>query len=99
MYLTDQELEAIRTFFSTQPVLKAYLFGSYARGEADEASDVDLLVELDYEKLDALDFYLWREYLAELLGKKVDVVSGLKPTSRFAREIQSDLHPIYEKAA
>ncbi|GAA4009743.1 hypothetical protein GCM10022408_22340 [Hymenobacter fastidiosus] len=99
MHLTDQELETIRTFFSAQPVLKAYLFGSYARGEADEKSDVDLLVELDYEKLDALDFFLWREYLAELLGKKVDVVSGLKPASRFAREIQPDLQPIYEKAA
>ncbi|MCC2547569.1 nucleotidyltransferase domain-containing protein [Hymenobacter sp. BT175] len=99
MHLTDQQLETIRTFFRTQPVLKAYLFGSYARGEADEQSDVDLLVELDYEHLNALDFFLWREYLTGLLGKKVDVVSGLKPDSRFARTIEPDLQPIYEKAA
>lgn len=99
MHLTEQEIAKIREFFSAQPVLKAYLFGSYARGEADAQSDVDLLVELDYDRLDALDFYLWREYLAELLGKKVDVVSGLKPDSRFGKTIEPDLQPIYEKAA
>ena len=29
-------------------MLKAYIFGSYARNEADVDSDIDLLVELDY---------------------------------------------------
>ena len=58
MHLTEQELEKIRSFFRTKPVLKAYLFGSYARGEADAESDVDLLVNLDVEKmLNGWDFF------------------------------------------
>ncbi|UYZ57681.1 nucleotidyltransferase family protein [Hymenobacter latericus] len=100
MHLTEQEIQKIREFFRTQPVRKAYLFGSYARGEADEKSDVDLLVEIDYDRLvSALDVFLWHEYLAEILGKKVDVVTGAKPGSRFRNNIASDLHPIYEQAA
>ena len=35
--------EAIAEYFKTQPVLKAWLFGSYARGEATPESDVDIL--------------------------------------------------------
>ena len=42
MKLTPQEIEKIRFFFSDKPVKKVYLFGSFARGEADENSDVDL---------------------------------------------------------
>ena len=33
--------------FKTQPVLKAWIFGSYARGEETENSDVDILVSFD----------------------------------------------------
>jgi predicted nucleotidyltransferase len=35
--------EAIAEYFKTQPVLKAWLFGSYARGEATPESDLDIL--------------------------------------------------------
>ena len=34
-------------YFKTQPVLKAWLFGSYSRGEERPDSDVDILVEFD----------------------------------------------------
>ena len=50
MHLSAQKLKTIRTYFQDKPVLKAYLFGSYARGEADRKSDVDILVELDYSR-------------------------------------------------
>ena len=33
--------------FKTQPVLKAWFFGSYSRGEERPDSDVDILVKLD----------------------------------------------------
>lgn len=55
MHLTEQELENIRAYFRTKPVLKAWLFDSYAHGDADVESDVDLLVNIDYQKLDVLD--------------------------------------------
>ena len=40
-----------KEYFKTQPVLKAWLFGSYARGEQNENSDVDILVLLDAKAL------------------------------------------------
>lgn len=59
------------------------LFGSVARGEADERSDIDLLVEFEPERSLIDHAALWLE-LQELLGCKVDVVSegGIKPGIR-----------------
>lgn len=42
--MSTEMLETIREYFKTQPVLKAWLFGSFARGEETEDSDVDILV-------------------------------------------------------
>jgi len=59
------------------------VFGSVARGEADEQSDIDLLVEFEPNRSLLNHAGLWVE-LQELLGIKVDVVSahGLKPRIR-----------------
>ena len=59
------------------------VFGSVARGDADEHSDIDLLVEFDTERSLLDHAGLWLE-LQELLGVKVDVVSerGLKTRIR-----------------
>ena len=40
-------IDNIRQYFTTQPVKKAWLFGSYSRGEETAESDVDILVEFD----------------------------------------------------
>lgn len=55
------------------------LFGSMARGEADETSDVDLLVDLEPGRT-LFDLAALRAELEELLGVPVDVVttSGLE---------------------
>jgi predicted nucleotidyltransferase len=59
------------------------VFGSVARGEADESSDIDLVVDFDPERSLLDHAALWLE-LQELVGVKVDVVSsrGLKPRIR-----------------
>jgi len=56
------------------------LFGSVVRGEADEQSDVDLLVTFD-PGTTLLDHAALIEELQELLERKVDVASerGLRP--------------------
>jgi uncharacterized protein len=76
MKLTEQELEQIREYFKKQPVIKAYLFGSYARGEADAESDIDLLVDLDYSVHIGLKFFGMYADLEKILHRKVDVVSS-----------------------
>ena len=68
-------IEALRLYFSTQPVLKAWLFGSFSRGEETKDSDVDIMVSLDKSKPIGLKFFgMWSD-LEELLGRKVDLVS------------------------
>ena len=41
---TAQMTQQIAEYFKTQPVLKAWLFGSYSRGEQRADSDVDMLI-------------------------------------------------------
>lgn len=96
MYLTERELVIIRDYFRTKPVRKAWLFGSYARGQADTESDVDLLVNVDYQQLDVFDYLDWPIQLASSLGKKVDLGSD-KYVLRFYRPfIDADKQLIYE---
>lgn len=68
-------IDLLRKYFSTQPVLKAWLFGSFSRGEETQDSDVDIIVSLDKSKPIGLKFFgMWSD-LEELLGRKVDLVS------------------------
>ena len=59
------------------------IFGSYARGDETETSDIDILV--DYQTAPTLIMLVdLRDYLSQLFGIKVDVVTknGLKPRIR-----------------
>ena len=76
MKLTPQEIEKIRFFFSDKPVKKVYLFGSFARGEADENSDVDLLIDWDYSQHIGLNYVKWLYDVKDILGKEVDFLSA-----------------------
>ena len=74
--MTKKQINIIKKYFSNQPVLKAYLFGSEARDEAEADSDVDILVELDYEQNIGLGFIQMKFDLEALLSKKIDLVSS-----------------------
>jgi hypothetical protein len=76
MKLSRNQINTIKEYFSKQPVLKAYLFGSYVRGEETENSDIDVLVELDYTQPIGLEFIQMQIDLQKLLSKKVDLVSA-----------------------
>jgi predicted nucleotidyltransferase len=56
-------------------VKKAYLFGSYSRNEADENSDIDILVELDHTTPIGMQFFTYGDELQTILKKKVDLVT------------------------
>ncbi len=97
MKLTSYDIELIRTIFSGEPVKRAYLFGSYTRGEADLDSDVDILVELDYSKHIGIGFITMKNQLEEALNKKVDLVSGNSISPDILPFINQDKQLIYER--
>ncbi len=94
----EQILEIIQTYLHGQPVLKAYLFGSYARNEADEISDVDLLMEFE-PGVTLFDIAGIINDLEDALHKKVDIVSTGGLSARLKPYIDEDKILIYEKAA
>jgi predicted nucleotidyltransferase len=76
MKLDADRIQTIKNYFETRPVLRAYLFGSYARNEADYQSDIDILVDLDYSQRIGLQFIQMKIDLEKLLNTKVDLVSS-----------------------
>jgi len=97
MNLTEQEIQLIREYFKKQPVLKAYVFGSYARGEADAESDIDLLVDLDYSQSIGLRFFGMPDELEGILHRKVDVVSSEGVSEFIQPFIEKDKKLIYAR--
>ena len=86
MTLDDMKIQSIKNYFKTRPVLKAYLFGSYVRGNADSKSDIDILVDLDYDQRIGLQFIQMKIDLEKLLNNKVDLVSS-NGMSKFIKPI------------
>lgn len=91
--------KVLAEYFKTQPVLKAWLFGSFARGEDTPKSDVDILVLPDYTKLDGFGFFgMWGE-LERLLGRSVDLVTDAGLATYTRESVERDKQLIYERTA
>ncbi|MBQ8656081.1 MAG: nucleotidyltransferase domain-containing protein [Prevotella sp.] len=95
---TELMTRQIAEYFKTQPVLKAWLFGSFARGEETEESDVDILIQPEKSvglfKLSGMHLDL-----QDLLRTRVDLVTdkGLLPFAR--KSVDNDKILIYERAS
>ena len=70
-------------------VVSLGLFGSFARGDAEQDSDIDLLVDVD-PKI-GLKFVHLADYLESILGRKVDLVSRNAVSKRLLPSIEEDL--------
>jgi predicted nucleotidyltransferase len=81
--LLKEKREAILCICAKHGAYNVRVFGSVARGEADEQSDIDLLVDMEPGR-SLLDLGGLLMDLQALLGQKVDVVTerGLKPRIR-----------------
>ena len=96
---TQAMTRKIAEYFKTQPVVKAWLFGSFARGEEGPDSDVDILFVPDYSGKPFTLFTMGGMYmeLRELLGREVDLVveGSLRPYA--AKTAERDKKLIYER--
>ena len=75
---------------------KAWIFGSFARGDHHDMSDIDLVVEAD-DRLSLMSLIGIQEQLSTMLGQKIDIgfMKTLKPDIRKA--IESDLIEIFTR--
>jgi uncharacterized protein len=95
--MDESVIKIIRDYFKDQPVKEAYIFGSYARGEQTEKSDIDILTVLDYSQYIGLNFFGWQNELQELLGRKVDLISDGGVSKHIKPLIDKDKILIYER--
>ena len=98
----DQErlsmMNQVQRYLSQIPVIRAWVFGSYARGEETEQSDLDLLVDYDKtKKLSLLDVVRYKLDLEKLIGREVDLVENgsLKPFA--VPSVERDKYLVYER--
>lgn len=91
-------IDIIRNYFKSQPVEKAWLFGSFARGEERSDSDIDIMVVfVDGAKI-GFRFAGMVCELEDLLQRNVDLVveGSLLPFA--AASAEHDKKLIYERA-
>lgn len=85
-------------FIRDKKILKAWLFGSFARGEDDYKSDIDLMIQVaDNSRFSLFDLAEIQYQLEKSIPYKIDVImkGGIKP--QVMDRIKSDLKLIYER--
>ena len=97
---TKQYVDKIAGYLKKQPVIRAWLFGSYSRGDETADSDIDLLV--DYDKSSGLSLLKvcgMMIDLEDLLGKKVDMIENGRLMPFATESANRDKILIYERPA
>ena len=90
----NQIIDSIVNYLKQNQVKEIGLFGSFARNEMKESSDIDILVE--YKRgTTLLDIVRMKQELNELLGRKVDLVSKNAVRSSVMNYIKQDLQVVY----
>jgi len=95
--MSNEYSEKIAACLKNKPVKRAFLFGSAARNEEDENSDVDILVELDYSKPIGLGLLRMKLELEDLLNRKVDLLTSGSVSKYIKPFIDAEKILIYEK--
>jgi hypothetical protein len=95
MELNDEQKKKIIEICKRNDISYCAVFGSFARGEATEESDIDLLVK--FSKPIGWKFYGIAEDLQEALGRKVDLATENMLNKYIKESVLNDLSKIYEK--
>lgn len=91
---TLEEIEQLlrkhkQNLFSRYPIRSMAIFGSYARNEQDEKSDLDIVVEFN-DKI-GIRFIDLADEIEKLIGFKVDLVSRKGIKEKYFERIKEDL--------
>lgn len=94
VYTVNDIKEKLLPVFKKHNIKKAVLFGSYAKGSADNRSDIDIMVD---SNLRGLAFYGLLEDIVNAIGKSVDLLDKqqIKAESKVEQEINATGVVIY----
>lgn len=92
----EETYKLIKNYFNNKPVKKVQVFGSFARNESNEDSDVDLLLTLQ-RPVGLITLAGYQLELQDILKKKVDIATEGGLSYEFYNMIKQDLRLVYEK--
>lgn len=95
---TQEMTSLIVNYLRTQPVEKAWLFGSFARGEETDESDVDIMVAFDKDaRISLLRYAGMVNEIEDCIGRKVDLVEQGTLMPWAVESVERDKRIIYER--
>ena len=91
-------INKLRAFFAMQPIEKAWVFGSFSRGDDTQQSDIDILVRFDHStQITLFKYASMVDSLQKLLHKKVDLVEEGQLKDFAEKSAERDKILIYER--
>ena len=87
----------IKDYFGSKPVEKAWIFGSFSRGEEKANSDIDILVEFTPNTRIGMLYFRMISDLELLCGRKIDLVENGMLHSDVCSSVKEDSILIYER--
>lgn len=90
----------LKEYLKTQPVQKAWVFGSFSRGEERADSDLDLLVQYDRtnHKVGLFTIICIQQQLEQIVGRNVDLVEEGTLMPFAVQSANNDKILIYERS-
>jgi predicted nucleotidyltransferase len=93
--IRDIDTKAIIRICQEHDISKIGIFGSMARGEANDQSDIDLLIEFSKRK-SLLTVIALERQLSAMLGRKIDLLTEAAISPYLRDRIKQETHIIYE---
>lgn len=90
-----EKLRAHEAELRAEGLSHVFLFGSVARGEATEKSDVDLFYDYHAPRFSLIDVVRVQERLSELLGRKVDAMTRGSVHPRIRRRVETEAIQVF----
>ena len=94
MYNTRQILKILESqkkeLKKKYPISEMGLFGSYARGDYSQHSDIDILVDFD-DRIDEFDYIKIAHHLEDAFRQKIDLVSRKGIKAQYISYVESNL--------
>ena len=91
-------INQLKEFFEQQPIEKAWVFGSYSRGEEMKDSDIDILVRFDNStQITLFKYAMLANSIQKLLHKNIDLVEEGQIKEFAKNTVEQDKILIYER--